>query len=262
MAELGSNPSYVWRSLLAARDLIWEGSTWRVGDGKQIGVVSHKWLPNTPTFLHEPVEDMKVCDIINWRTRQWDRGKIATTSTPRTCTEILATPLNQTNSQDSLIWTANKSQKFTVKSAYQLALRLNTEERPEHSLARAHCATWGKIWKLNVPPKIRTFLWRACSNCLPTRDNLRRKKIQLQATCELCQSGPETVTHILWSCPFARNVWALIRGRIQKCRNEVEDFFLLFKHLQYVLEGEDLDRWAVTAWSMWNSRNKFYFEHI
>ena len=23
----------------------------------------------------------------------------------------------------------------------------------------------------------------------------------------------------------------------------------------------DLDSWAITAWSIWNARNKFYFEH-
>lgn len=98
MAELGSNPSYVWQSHLAVRDVIWEGSTWRVGDGKQIGVSSYRWLPNTQTFLHEPVGDMKVCDLINRSTKQRDRGKIAATFTPRTCTEILATLLNQLDS--------------------------------------------------------------------------------------------------------------------------------------------------------------------
>ena len=135
MAELGSNPSYVWWSLLEARDVIWEGSSWRVGDGQQIGVVSHQWLPNTPIFLHEPMGDLKVRELIYWSTRQWDRGKIAATFTLRTCAEILATPLSQLDSQDSLIWIANKTHNFTVKSAYQIALRLKTSERPEHSLA-------------------------------------------------------------------------------------------------------------------------------
>ena len=36
----------------------------------------------------------------------------------------------------------------------------------------------------------------------------------------------------------------------------------MFKHLQHVVESADLDRWAVTTWSIWNSRNKYYFEHI
>ena len=41
-AELGHNPSYVWRSLLMARELIVEGSRWRVGDGRHIKVMSHR----------------------------------------------------------------------------------------------------------------------------------------------------------------------------------------------------------------------------
>lgn len=49
-AELGSSPAFVWRSLLQARDIIREGSFWKIGDGSTIGVESHKWLPLPPSF--------------------------------------------------------------------------------------------------------------------------------------------------------------------------------------------------------------------
>ena len=52
-AEVGSNPSYVWRSLLGARDLIKEGSKWQVGDGTYINVSTHKWLTHKLIFLGE-----------------------------------------------------------------------------------------------------------------------------------------------------------------------------------------------------------------
>lgn len=186
MVELGSNSSYVWWSLLAARDVIWEGSSWRVGDGQQIGVMSHKWLAITPIFLHEPMGDMKVCDLIDRSTRQWDQGKIAATFTPRTCTKILAIPLNQLDSQDSLIWITNKTHSFSVKSAYQIALRLKTPKRPEHSLTRPIEQLGGKSGSSK----------------------------SIKATCKFCRSETETVAHMLWMCPFARNVWALAKGRI------------------------------------------------
>ena len=48
--ELGSNPSFVRRSLLQARELLQEGSAWKIGDGKTVGIDSHKWLPNPPRF--------------------------------------------------------------------------------------------------------------------------------------------------------------------------------------------------------------------
>ena len=177
LAALGLNPSFVWRSLLATRDVIREGSTWRVGDGQNIGVLSHKWLQNKPVFLNEPNDQMRVNDLINHDTRQWDRGKLVATYTQSTCAEILALPLNHLDSQDNLIWTANKTQLFSLKSAYHIALKLKSGEWAKHSSAREHGATWGRIWKLNVPPKVRTFIWRACSNCLPTRNNLCQRKV-------------------------------------------------------------------------------------
>lgn len=48
-AKLGSNPSFVWRNLLSARDVLWEGSIWSIGDGGTAGIKSHRWLPHSPT---------------------------------------------------------------------------------------------------------------------------------------------------------------------------------------------------------------------
>ena len=39
-AELGHNPSFVWGSLIVAREVIVAGSRWRVGDGSHILVSS------------------------------------------------------------------------------------------------------------------------------------------------------------------------------------------------------------------------------
>ena len=93
----------------------------------------------------------------------------------RTRQEILAVPLDHLNSPDTLIWTEIKAAKFTVKTAYRLALCLNMQLWVEHSSSRAFQPAWSKIWTLNVPPKVRMFLWRACSSCLPTRENLHRR---------------------------------------------------------------------------------------
>ena len=121
---------------MAARDVIREGSTWRVGDGQNIGVLSHKWLQNKPVFLSELDDQMRVSDLINHDTRQWDRGKLVATFTQSTCVEILALLLNHLDSQDNLIWTANKTQQFSVKSAHRIALKLKSGDWVEHSSAR------------------------------------------------------------------------------------------------------------------------------
>ena len=252
-AELGNNPSFVWRSLLAAKDIIHTGSRWTIGDGRNVSVASHSWLPHSPVFLNTPSQDMKVIDLIDKDTWQWDWGKLFATFDRRTCESILALPLTHQNSQDKLIWKENRSQRFTVHSAYQVALRLKYPNQAEHSSVQAHGSTWRKLWKLNVPPKVRTFLWRACSGCLPTRENLHKKRIRVEERCELCHHHSETISH---------DVWALFRGTIQKCSHETDDFFLLFKMLQQKLCSSDLEKRAITAWSIWNARNRFYFEQV
>jgi hypothetical protein len=47
-------------------------------------------------------------------------------------------------------------------------------------------------------------------NTLPTRLGLSKKKIPVDPICSICQHEEESTTHILWECPLARNVWALV----------------------------------------------------
>ena len=105
-----------------------------------------------------------VKDLIDGHTKQWDTEKIFELFAHRTRMEILATALPQDGSQDTLIWKETKSWAFSVKSVYKLAIRIRDTFGGEHSAARRDRSIWRKLWRLNVPPKVRMFLWRACSN--------------------------------------------------------------------------------------------------
>lgn len=37
--------------------------------------------------------------------------------------------------------------------------------------------TWQEIWKMHVPGVVKTFIWKAVHNILPTKHNLKRKNI-------------------------------------------------------------------------------------
>lgn len=63
-AKLGSNPTFVRRSLLQACEVLREGSTLAVGDGRSIGIWSHKWLPHPLRFKDNADRNMKVRDLI------------------------------------------------------------------------------------------------------------------------------------------------------------------------------------------------------
>ena len=155
---------------------------------------------------------MRVCELMDEDTRQWDRGKLKAMFSQRTWEEILTVPLNHLQSQDILIWTENAAQKFSVKTAYCIALRMTTPTWVEHSTARDDGLIWNRIQALNVLPKVRMFLRKACFNCLPTRDKLHQRQVRVDRRCELCHHQSKIAHHIQWECPFAQNIWALFKG--------------------------------------------------
>ena len=196
-AELGSNPLYVWR-ILQARDIILEGSKWKVRSGTSIDIVKHQWLPQSPCFHRNGPWPSKVRELVDEDTKQWDRAKLVYWFEAHTCVDILSsTPLSNLYANDVLVWKENKSQTFSVKSAYGVAQRVLNPSDGDHFMASVDGHLWKSMWSLNTPPKVWNFLWRACSNILPTRDNLCKKKVQLDPLCAVCNQQSETVSHIL-----------------------------------------------------------------
>lgn len=116
---------------------------------------------------------------------------------------------------------------------------------------------------MSLPPKVRTFTWRACSNILPTRDNLQRKKVRIEEWCGLCDHSSETASHILWECPFATKFWTLVRVKLQKSPASIKIYSCWsVRGLFARLEKKDLEVWASVSWAIWNARNKFYFDKV
>jgi len=70
-AELGSHPSFTWRSILSARTLVVKGSRWLVGDGATLDIWHSRWLPRPITFApYTPKPSggsiSKVSDLIDY----------------------------------------------------------------------------------------------------------------------------------------------------------------------------------------------------
>lgn len=160
--------------------------------------------------------------------------------------------------QDQLVWKENSKNQFSVRLAYHVGtnnMTLWNTRQQELIYLR------GKKSGLStsIPPKVRTFIWRACSKILPTQDNLSRRKMRIEPQCVICCQEAETTGHLLWSCPLARNAWALARGKLQKLPN-MRLFFLLYQQLNARLELKAMERWAMISWAIWNARNKLHFE--
>ena len=121
---------------------------------------------------------------------------------------IMYIPLSTIDTNDRLIWAENRSGKFTIKSAYALALEEEQHTAMGDCLNGLACRKIGKaIWHLNVPQKIKHFAWRASRDILTTKANLAKRKIAPSGIYELCGKEEEMVNHLLWFCDHAKGVW-------------------------------------------------------
>lgn len=61
-ATLGSNPTYIWRSLLWSRDIIEKGIIWNVGNGEIINARKNRWIPRLKAgVISSNVFESNVC---------------------------------------------------------------------------------------------------------------------------------------------------------------------------------------------------------
>ena len=113
---------------------------------------------------------------------------------------------------------------------------------------------WKGVWKLKVPGKIKHFLWKSCTNSLPTKENLLRRTIILENVCHLCSEQPEDVMHALWGCTKVRQVWQRSFGWLDN--NQVAKGS--FPDLVHLVQTKPrlFPLFTVTAWAVWHHRNK------
>ena len=117
---------------------------------------------------------------------------------------------------------------------------------------------WKLVWSLKCPNKVKHFLWRACKNVLPTKHCLKYRKVILEDNCDLCGEY-ESSGHILWGCRVAREAWSESKLRIGNLDRPPMDFIDVVWLLMTSAGEMDWEKFAVTAWLLWNNRNSVRF---
>ncbi|GMY33812.1 putative ribonuclease h protein [Fagus crenata] len=154
----------------------------------------------TPMF--QLVEKLKLCrrELIGWSTASFGNIKAKLGELEERLKQLENNNQGQHSAQikslkmeaspDKLIWAASTSGKYCVKSAYYL-LKDHYEEKSncgEASNGEMMKVLWSRVWSLHIPPKVKNFIWRACLNILPTKINLKKKKITTDWFCPICKS--------------------------------------------------------------------------
>ena len=164
-------------------------------------------------------------------------------------------PLNMRRQHD--FWALHYEGRgfFSVRSAYRMLVndkqrtRAWLEDRSGTSDTRATEKEWLAIWKVNVPAKIRVFLWRLARHSLSSGDVLHHRNMATHNLCGIC-GEPDSWKHALLECNLARCVWAL------ECEEIVENIC----SIQEMNARGCLKE--VTMWAIWYARRKAVHENI
>lgn len=257
-AELGSSPSFIWRSIWEAKQVVKMGARWKVGDGSSIKILNNPWLADsTSPYITTELQWLSEATVSSLRSedgQHWDVEVIEDLFNSRDQQCILNTPVGGSGETDELFWNEDMQGEYTVKSAYRLL-----QEQRNLTVDGGSRELWKKFWRIKAPPKVMNMVWRAINQCLPTRVNLIVKRVQVNEICPFCNGESETIIHVLVSCPFANQCWIRRGGFVPSAEDYTFDGWLrqMLDHTGKEGHGEIL----TMCWSIWQARNRLVWDN-
>ncbi|KAH7573740.1 hypothetical protein JRO89_XS03G0200800 [Xanthoceras sorbifolium] len=165
-------------------------------------LLGDRWLPRPSSFKViascSLAGDSMVASLKS-ASGAWNTDLVRSSFAPIDADCILSLPTSVRSCPDKLMWHHTKDGKYSVKSGYWLASSL-AQDGTSSSSSLAGSSWWKFLWGLNIPAKVRMFVWRACRNLLPTRSLLAARRVPVGAGCPLCGADVDSVLHSLWLC--------------------------------------------------------------
>ncbi|GAA0141936.1 hypothetical protein LIER_42693 [Lithospermum erythrorhizon] len=119
---------------------------------------------------------------------------------------ILTMPLHNIHREDTFIWEPGSQNRFSVKSAYQLYRASSRANETQPSSSSYSTQVFKRMWKLNIPEKVKHFLWKGLRDSLPIIDNLIKRKMTIEPICLLCGQANESTSHIFNTCNISKEI--------------------------------------------------------
>ena len=261
--KIKPSDSWVWKCLLRIRPFLQQGLRWKLGNGKSIHFWTDVWCSQESLASQVGANlsaltdvDIKVCEFIT-ADKQWDSVRLNQVLPPNLVPVVQGIPIPSADVPDSFCWGLTGNGTFSTKSA--------TWKAHEHLSLSSHVWPYKWLWKLNVMPKIRVFLWQLCHNSLPSRATLLRRGIQLDPSCLACLTDIEDTDHIFLHCPLAKQTWDLAISHKWLPSPPFGSLNLLARdqlHDLALQKSPILTRVALLFWSIWKSRNDLIFNNV
>uniref|UniRef100_A0A803PVB4 Reverse transcriptase n=1 Tax=Cannabis sativa TaxID=3483 RepID=A0A803PVB4_CANSA len=184
-----------------------DGCRWRVGSGESIRIREDVWIPKDhvgQTYSFSGGSHLQRVSDLKIDSGRWNSDLVDECFDAGEATAILSILCSLFDSRDRFIWHFSNNGSFSVKSGYWSTVsRLGWDQASGPS---GSSQWWKILWKLNLPLKIKKFVWKACLNFIPTYAHLSRHGMKVLTICPICSQNNETTIHTLWLCPSLKSI--------------------------------------------------------
>ncbi|XP_056859971.1 uncharacterized protein LOC130508465 [Raphanus sativus] len=267
-----NNPSYGWTSLWTARSVLQAELVRTIGDGADTRVWEDCWIPEDKARPAIPLgpnvdRDLHVHHLIVHETMCWNEPLIRELVAPEDVTKITALSPSRLRRKDGYVWKHTKSGAYTVRSGYELVNKKRREIQAQPVEEPSTTSLKKEIWSLKTTRKIKHFLWQSLSGFVTSASKLYERHCATDKTCTRCGAEDETINHILFECPPARQCWALSDipnpPGLFPCMALFSNIdHLLWRAKEHGVPKEILEPFPWILWFLWKSRNNFIFNGI
>lgn len=249
--------SHIWRAILHGREGLKLGLIKRVGDGSSIHPWEDPWIPFNHGF--KPLIQLpdaaisRVEELIDADNGEWNMNLINANFVEPDVSVICRIPISN-SAEDIWAWQPEKHGHFTVKSAYRVLVSKSRQTyQPGSSINQEK--VWKKMWKLEVPPKVKNFWWRIIHDFIPCRAVLKRRHMERIDFCDTC-GQQETTMHAIFDCTWARIFWEQVKSLTGIKIPDLHPHSWMFD----VVDGTKIPQSEACiilsgAWAIWTERN-------
>ena len=200
--------------------------------------------------------DATVDQLIDGDSKWWNNNLLSSLFAAVEVSLIQKISPSCTSQEDGSYLEGTKKEVFSVRSPYYMQNERATRHLADCSSNGVRSTVWKRLWSLSVPNCEKNFLWRACSDILPTRENLFKKKIIMDPTCPLCGREVGSGFPILWQCPSAMSVWSKGCPKIQKSSFVGPDFMQVVEGVFSKCSNEEVEQFVGIIRRIWMRRNE------
>ncbi|KAL2898306.1 hypothetical protein RDABS01_040088, partial [Bienertia sinuspersici] len=132
--------------------------------------------------------------------------------------------------------------------------RTGPSRAPQHGF-------WKKLWKMQLPPKVRLFAWKVMLESVQTKVNLCKRGLKdIDPICPICGEEEESMTHCFFTCVDAGMMWKVSTLRLEP---GIISNTSLSQWIVCLLQKFDSPSWWNVFWSImwgiWLRRNSWLF---